>query len=668
MKTRQIVVCGIFAVILALAFTACPIDDDNGDTAPKEFVVDLSKLQAVTVVSVDSDGKAVIGDPTGETVRNKEPFTKKWDDLMLLFPEFSVDFTKYKRVTIRCKYFDANNVEIPQSNEKAMVSLIYDINGDIRGPEMGPGPNTPLKEFNVGGVSGVVSLDGGAGVNLTKAPGAILFQNTSEDVKFIVATEIVFHNRDASVLPEAPPPEDWLVADRWDRWTSGSTATIDHFSVGTYDSQADVCKVSVGGTAMPNNQTEGWNAWRTTVCYTYTAKSNIFYKFEFEAWTDSGDERTLHFQYYDDDALEIYRSYDLQLTSTRTTYTVIGEITKGGVRNLNFQLADQLGTVYVKILSITEHTPQLVYELIDDDWSDNYNTYRLVSAIGMSGAVEISATYNGKAVTEIGNWAFRECTGLTSVTIPASITVIDWGAFFKCTSLTSVNIPASVMFIYGNPFAECTSLTGITVDSGNPNFTCEGGILYNKNKTQLRTAPAGIGSVAIPASVTSIGEYAFEGCTGLTSITIPASITYVEWSAFQGWASSQTINIPFASLQAADNIWEWGWREGCNANIETSWTGTGSMDRIEYYWVDTQGIMVTTSGGVVTVAVSERLAITAQINNYYDSVWWYVDGVDIGWGDTTYNFSSARSGKYTVSLVVLKDDKLYNTNIVITVQ
>jgi hypothetical protein len=75
-----------------------------------------------------------------------------------------------------------------------MVSLIYDLKGDIRGPEMGPGKNTPLKEFNVGGVSGSVSSEKGVRITLTQQPGAILFQNSNAGVKFIEVTEITFHN------------------------------------------------------------------------------------------------------------------------------------------------------------------------------------------------------------------------------------------------------------------------------------------------------------------------------------------------------------------------------------------------------------------------------------------------------------------------------------------
>jgi hypothetical protein len=126
--------------------------------------------------------------------RNAKAFTKNYDDLLIEFPKFSVDVTQFKRITINAKYFDAAGKEIPQGDSNAMVSLVYDIKGDLRGPEMGPGKNTPLKEFNVGGFSGAVSGEKGVRINLNQQPGAILFQNSNNNVKFIEVTEITFHN------------------------------------------------------------------------------------------------------------------------------------------------------------------------------------------------------------------------------------------------------------------------------------------------------------------------------------------------------------------------------------------------------------------------------------------------------------------------------------------
>ena len=157
-----------------------------------------------------------------------------------------------------------------------------------------------------------------------------------------------------------------------------------------------------------------------------------------------------------------------------------------------------------------------------------------------------------------------------AVTIPASVTTIGDYAFSSCTSLNSITIPASVTSIGDYAFSDCTGLTSINVDSGNPRYASEGAILYNKAKTTLIKAPQGIsGAVTIPASVRSIGDYAFSGCTSLTSITIPAGVTSVNNWVFSGWTSSQTIYVQGHASQAAANR---AWmndlsRDDCNARI-----------------------------------------------------------------------------------------------------
>jgi hypothetical protein len=189
-------ISAILAALVILTFAGCGTSGGSSGGAAAaggdaSYSVDLSTLRAV---AMGGPGNNTVGEPTGETVRNRTPFAKNYDDLMILFPQFPVDVTTFQRVTIKCKYFGADNEEITQGDSNAMVSLIYDLSGDLRGPEMGAGPNTPLKEFNVGGFSGQVSTDRGVRVRLSKAPAAVLFQNSNANVKFIEVTEITFHN------------------------------------------------------------------------------------------------------------------------------------------------------------------------------------------------------------------------------------------------------------------------------------------------------------------------------------------------------------------------------------------------------------------------------------------------------------------------------------------
>ena len=138
---------------------------------------------------------------------------------------------------------------------------------------------------------------------------------------------------------------------------------------------------------------------------------------------------------------------------------------------------------------------------------------------GCSGLTSVTI---GNRVTSIGNTAFSYCTGLTSVTIPNSVTGIGDYAFYECYRLTSVTIGNSVTSIGSSAFGGCSSMTSVTIPSS---VTIIGeGAFFLCN---------GLTSVTIPNSVTSIGSSAFLGCSGLTSVTIGNSVTSIGNTAFK---------------------------------------------------------------------------------------------------------------------------------------
>jgi len=135
-------------------------------------------------------------------------------------------------------------------------------------------------------------------------------------------------------------------------------------------------------------------------------------------------------------------------------------------------------------------------------YTTNNGTITITGYTGPGGTVVIPDTIDGLPVVSIGNDAFLNCTALTGITIPPSVTNIGWYAF-SGTSLTSVTIPNGVTLIGPWTFFACTNLT----------------------------------SVAIPDSVIAIAMGAFQGCSSLTSITIPDSVTAIGGSTFQGCRS-----------------------------------------------------------------------------------------------------------------------------------
>ncbi|MBR4017758.1 MAG: leucine-rich repeat domain-containing protein, partial [Oscillospiraceae bacterium] len=150
------------------------------------------------------------------------------------------------------------------------------------------------------------------------------------------------------------------------------------------------------------------------------------------------------------------------------------------------------------------------------------------------------------SVTSIGKYAFCSCTSLTSITIPNGVSDIGTYAFYNCANLTSVTIPASVTSIGDSSFSNCTNLTAIFVDDNNTVYCNDSkGVLFNKDKTALISAPGAIsGHYTIPASVTSISNYAFQGCSSLTDITISSNVTTIGNGALSYCSGLTSITIP----------------------------------------------------------------------------------------------------------------------------
>ncbi len=148
------------------------------------------------------------------------------------------------------------------------------------------------------------------------------------------------------------------------------------------------------------------------------------------------------------------------------------------------------------------------------------------------------------SVRNIGEWAFSGCFALKSVTIPPNVERIGGGAFNNCRGLTSVTIPAKVASIGAAAFVYCSALRQINVDAGNQSFTSIDGVLYTKDRSVLLVCPNAVTSVEMPKSVTNIGWCAFEGCSGLKSVTIPEGVTSIESGAFKECGGLVSVTIP----------------------------------------------------------------------------------------------------------------------------
>ena len=188
-----------------------------------------------------------------------------------------------------------------------------------------------------------------------------------------------------------------------------------------------------------------------------------------------------------------------------------------------------------------------------------------------------------EGVASIGSSAFSGCTGLTSVALPSSLTSIGGSAFYNCTGLTSIDLPEGLTSIGGSAFYNCTGLTNITIPKSVTTFGstvfsgCTGVLTVRCNlpdgsystgypimypmkeaafsEVKIAEGVTSIGSYAfydctgltsidLPESLISIGSYAFYDCTGLTSIDLPESLTSIGSSAFYNCTSLTSIDLP----------------------------------------------------------------------------------------------------------------------------
>ena len=168
-------------------------------------------------------------------------------------------------------------------------------------------------------------------------------------------------------------------------------------------------------------------------------------------------------------------------------------------------------------------------------------------------------TYND----ELGIYAFKGCSGLTSMIIPSGVTSIgDW-TFEGCRGLTSLTIPSGVTSIGDRAFHGCSGLTSLTLPSG---VTSIGNYAFHDC--------SGLTSLTLPSSVTSIGYSAFRGCRGLTSLTIPSGVTSIGKWAFNGCSGLTSIYVyPKKMPELGTDIFT-----GCDAKNCTVYVPKGTYD------------------------------------------------------------------------------------------
>ena len=194
------------------------------------------------------------------------------------------------------------------------------------------------------------------------------------------------------------------------------------------------------------------------------------------------------------------------------------------------------------------------------------NTITITRYTGTNQNVVIPNAINGLPIASIGNSAFSGCTNLTDVIIGTNVTSVGVGAFIHCDNLLSVTIGNNVTNIGDNGFSNCAKLTtliigrnlesigfyafincssliNITVPIDNMHFSVVGGILFNKDFTEIVQVPRNkTGAYIIPNGVRNIKDLAFH-CSGLTSVMIPNSVTNIGDGVFSYNYSLTNVSI-----------------------------------------------------------------------------------------------------------------------------
>ena len=165
-------------------------------------------------------------------------------------------------------------------------------------------------------------------------------------------------------------------------------------------------------------------------------------------------------------------------------------------------------------------------------YTTNNGAITIIQYTGSGGAVTIPGATNGLLVTSIGYEAFLG-SGLTSVTIPDTVTSIGDSAFENCYSLASVAIPDSVTSIGELAFNECTSLSGVTIGNSVTIIGVEA-FFYCTS----------LDGVTIGNSVTNIGDSAFQNCLSLSGVYFQGNAPAADSSVFSGDTNATVYYLP----------------------------------------------------------------------------------------------------------------------------
>ena len=221
-----------------------------------------------------------------------------------------------------------------------------------------------------------------------------------------------------------------------------------------------------------------------------------------------------------------------------TNLKIIGEINGTDLRMIReMARSNYRGDSTDGKLSVLDLSDTKIVEGGDCYYNDNFNNYYYTSndVIGdyaFENCIGLTSLNLPAGITEIGFGAFNGCSGLTSLTLPDGITEIGSWAFDDCSGLTSLNLPAGITSIGYETFSGCSGLTSLNLPAGITSIGYE-----------TFSGCSGLTSLNLPAGITEIGDGAFEYCSGLKSLTLSNGITSIGSGAFNGCSGLKEVRF-----------------------------------------------------------------------------------------------------------------------------
>lgn len=255
--------------------------------------------------------------------------------------------------------------------------------------------------------------------------------------------------------------------------------------------------------------------------------------------------------------------------------------------------------------------------------------------------------FTGNNLTSIGYSAFRSCRNLETVTLPESLTTISNDAFSDCSKLISIDIPDMVTKLADYTFSNCSSLKNVSIGSGctsisttafvgtssidritvsedNKNFTAIDGVIYNKDKTTLVLYQKNrAGEFAVPDTVTTIADYAFDNSPNITKVTIGKNVKTIGFYAFSGNKKLETVEFTGNNLTSIEDEAF----SDCIALSELNITGNGLVINSEAFYGNYALKSLTLGTGVKTInsyAFQQCTSLeTVNIGNDVETIGYY---------------------------------------------